>query len=170
MPNDAEHLVELLHGARPALAFGVGGALAEQPAEPLGERVAERAPGERDAEEGLALGVVEREQVPLRADQVVAPGGRAGDVGQRPGGVLVDPAGPFVGRERLGVRRRCSRKPARPAYCSEIAMSSASRSRSGRNAHRISGSQYQAVTMVGVKVRWPAISVSASSATDSLSL
>lgn len=51
------------------------------------------------------------------------------------------------------VRRRCSRKPASPAYCSEMAESSASRSASGRNAHRTSGSQYQAVTVFGVKVR-----------------
>ncbi|GAA4200268.1 hypothetical protein GCM10022220_04390 [Actinocatenispora rupis] len=34
---------------------------------------------------------------------------------------------------------------------------------SGRNAHRISGSQYHAVTVVGVNVRCPAISVIASS-------
>ena len=47
------------------------------------------------------------------------------------------------------VRRRCSRKPARPAYCSAIAESSASRSASGRNAQRTSGSQYHAVTSSG---------------------
>jgi hypothetical protein len=53
----------------------------------------------------------------------------------------------------------CSRKPARPAYCSEIAVSSASRSGSGRNAQRTSGSQYHAVTEFAVNVRCPAISV-----------
>src|SRR6185295_578390 len=57
------------------------------------------------------------------------------------------------------VRRMCSRKPARPAYCSEIAVSSASRSGSGRKAQRTSGSQYQAVTELAVNVRCPAISL-----------
>ena len=57
------------------------------------------------------------------------------------------------------VRRMCSRNPARPAYCSEIAVSSASRSGSGRNAQRTSGSQYHAVTEFAVNVRCPAISV-----------
>ena len=67
------------------------------------------------------------------------------------------------------VRRRCSRNPARPAYCSEIADSSASRSGSGRNAQRTSGSQYHAVTVFGVNVRCPAISVIASSTAESRS-
>ncbi len=68
------------------------------------------------------------------------------------------------------VRRRCSRNPASPAYCSEIATMRASRSASGRKAHRTSGSQYHAVTVLGVKVRCPAISLIASSMTGSRSL
>ena len=138
--------------------------------EPLGERVAEGAPGEGDAQVGLALGVVDRQQVPLGGDQVVGPAGRAGHVGQRRAGCACrsSRAHSSAGNGRV-VRRRCSRKPARPAYCSEIADSSASRSASGRNAQRTSGSQYQAVTVFGVNVRWPAISVIASSTDGSRS-
>jgi hypothetical protein len=95
-----EHLVELLDGTGPAPALALVGPAAEQAAEALGERVAQGPAGERDAQVGLALGVVEREQVPLGADEVVAPGGRAGDVGERVGRVVVERAGPLVGRER----------------------------------------------------------------------
>ncbi len=111
----AEHLVELLHGPGPPLAFGLAGAgAAEQSADPFGERVPEGAPGERDAEEGLPLRVVHRQQVPLGADEVVAPAGRAGYVRQRVSGVVVDPAGPFVDGEWSGRAPQVQPEPGQP--------------------------------------------------------
>jgi hypothetical protein len=68
------------------------------------------------------------------------------------------------------VRRRWTRNPARPEYCSEMASSNDSRSASGRNDQRISGNRYHAVTAFGVNVRCPAISVMASSTEGSRSL
>ena len=144
---------------------------AEQRAAPARRGVAERAAGEGDAEVGLALGVVDREQVPLGGDQVVGPA--TARRARRAAGAAVCAstvrAHSSAGNGRV-VRRRCSRKPARPAYCSEIADSSASRSASGRNAQRTSGSQYQAVTVFGVNVRCPAISVMLSSRSGCFSL
>ena len=125
------------------------------------------APGEGDAEVGLPLGVVDRQQVPLRGDQVVGPATAApGTSGSGCGGVARRPCGPT---RRPGTAGWCgagaagSRRGRRTARRSPT--SSASRSASGRNAQRTSGSQYQAVTVFGVKVRCPAISVIASSTT-----
>src|SRR5690606_11068572 len=68
----------------------------------LSERVAERPPGEGDAQEGLALDEVHREQVALGGDEVVAPARRAGYVEYGPRGVPIQRPGPLVGGERTG--------------------------------------------------------------------
>ena len=98
----AEHLVELLDHAGPALAFGVAGAaVPEQARRSVSANVS---PSVRRANE------MPRKVCPsawfidsrcrCAADQMVAPARRAGHVGQRPGGVVVDAAGPLVRRER----------------------------------------------------------------------
>ena len=70
-----QYLIKLLHLTAKLLALRLGRALAEHLEQPLGHAVAQRPPGERDAEEGLAFGVVDLAQVPLGGHEVIAPAG-----------------------------------------------------------------------------------------------
>src|SRR5690606_22339957 len=101
-PEGAEDLVELEAALLDAFAFGEARAAAEDAADAFAQVVEHGPAREGDAEVGLAFGVGEGVQVALRGDEVLGPAGAAGDGAQRVGGVLVDGAGPFVGRERLG--------------------------------------------------------------------
>ena len=95
----------------------------EQATEALGERVAQGPAGEGDAEERLALGVVDATAGAAGRRR----GGRPRSAPRRRraagGGVLWStPRAHSSAANGRVVRRRCSRNPARPAYCSEMAI------------------------------------------------